>query len=70
MPDAQAIGKLLNLPPGTEVHKVLIPKITQLLGEIKTYRKVIDMAWEDRRDDSPVEYVGKLAEAKCNLPER
>ena len=29
--------------------------------------RIIEMAWEDRREDSPIEYIGKLAEAKCNL---
>jgi hypothetical protein len=30
------------------------------------YKHVIQLAWEDRRDDSDVEYIGKLAEARCN----
>lgn len=70
MPDYQAIGELLKMPLGTRMNKVLIPIITELVYEIRTYREVIKMAWEDRRINSPDEYVGKLAAAKCNLPER
>lgn len=46
--------------------QALREKVEKLTAQHKAFKAVVEMAWEDRREDSPIEYIGKLAEAKCN----
>jgi hypothetical protein len=63
---ANAMLDLYQRSMGDDCGKPILDRVKRLEEALAAYKHVIQLAWEDRRDDSDVEYIGKLAEARCN----